>query len=408
MPTLLSINNYYYRRGGAEVVFLEQNRLLEAAGWQVAPFAMQHQKNLPSPWSEYFVEEIEFGEDYSLWGKLQRIPKVIYSTEARRKLSGLLSVVKADIAHAHNVYHHLSPSILSLLQQRGIPTVLTLHDLKIACPAIQMLAHDGICERCKGGKLYNVVSHRCIKGSLALSSLIMLESGMHRLMGSYRRQVDRFVVPSRFYIEKLVEWGWERERFHYIPNFVDVATYQPEYKPGKAFLYFGRLGREKGVATLIKAAALAQVPLAIAGTGPEEATLRKLAAESGGEVSFHGYLTGTALREVIQQARACVLPSEWYENAPMSVMESYALGTPVIGAAIGGIPELIREGETGISFASGSVEGLATALRTMADASADHLIEMGRHGRRWVEADFNSDRYRERLLALYRSMGAKV
>ena len=113
MPTLLSINNYYYRRGGAEVVFLEQNRLFETAGWSVVPFAMQHPKNLASPWSKYFVDEIEFGEEYSVWEKLLKVPKVIYSLEARRKLGALLNDAKPDIAHAHNVYHHMSPSIFS-------------------------------------------------------------------------------------------------------------------------------------------------------------------------------------------------------------------------------------------------------------------------------------------------------
>lgn len=408
MPTLVSINNYYYRRGGAEVVFLEQNRLLEAVGWQVVPFAMQHRNNLPTPWSDYFIDEIEFGEEYSWWDKLRRVPKVIYSLEARRKLAELLDKVDGSIAHAHNIYHHLSPAILSLLKQRGIPTVLTLHDLKIACPAMQMLAHDGICERCKDGKIYNVVAHRCIKGSLGLSSLIFLENAVHRGLGTYQRHVDRFVVPSRFYIDKLVQWGWARERFHYLPNFVDTAVHQPEFRPGKTFLYFGRLGHEKGLATLIKAAAHAQVPLALAGTGPEEAGLRKLAAELGSEVSFLGYLTGAALHNVIRTARASVLPSEWYENAPMSVLESYALGTPLIGASIGGIPELIREEETGLGFASGSVEELAAAMRKMADWSDARVVEMAHNGRRWVESDFTAGRYRERLLTLYREMGASI
>jgi glycosyltransferase involved in cell wall biosynthesis len=165
MSTLLSINNYYYYRGGAETVFLEQNKLLERQGWKVVPFAMHHPKNMSTPWSAFFVDEIEFGQDYSFAQKLLRAPKVIYSIEARRKLNRLLNQVKPDVAHAHNIYHHISPSILSLLKGRGVPTVLTLHDLKIACPAYHMLAPDGICERCKGGHLYNVVANRCIKGS---------------------------------------------------------------------------------------------------------------------------------------------------------------------------------------------------------------------------------------------------
>lgn len=245
MPTLLSVNNYYYNRGGAESVFLEQNRLFESQGWNVVPFAMQHPKNLPTPWSRYFIDEIEFGQRYSLLQKIARAPKVIYSFEARRKLASLLEAVEPDICHAHNIYHHLSPSILGLLHGRGIPTVLTLHDLKIACPAYNMLAADGICERCKGGRLYNVLSHRCIKGSAALSAVVMAESMLHRWLGSYRHCVSRFVVPSRFYIDKFCEWGFPRALFSHVPNFVDVGSYTPDFTPGRAFVYFGRVSRER-------------------------------------------------------------------------------------------------------------------------------------------------------------------
>lgn len=405
MNCLLSINNYYYRRGGAEVVFLEQNHLFEEIGWDVVPFSMRHAKNLASPWQDWFVDEIEFGEDYSLFQKLINAGKITYSFEAGRKVAGLVQRVKPAIAHAHNVYHHISPAIFGRLKALGVPTVLTLHDLKIACPAYKMLTHDGICERCKGGAIWNVVVHRCIKNSLPLSAVIMVESAVHRLLGCYSRHVDRFVVPSRFYLEKFVEWRWPRERFAYVPNFVDSAALQPRGMPGRSFVFFGRLGPEKGLATFVRALALAGASGWIVGTGPEEDRLRRLATETGADVEFLGYRTGEALFDTIRNARAMVLPSEWYENAPMSVMEAYALERPVIGAAIGGIPELIREGETGAVFPSGDAEALAARLREFAAMSDDEILAMGKAGRGWVERDFTAERYRERLLELYRGMG---
>jgi glycosyltransferase involved in cell wall biosynthesis len=145
MPTLLSINNYYYRRGGAEVVFLEQNRLFEEIGWQVVPFAMHHPNNLASDWDDYFIDEIEFSSEYSLLDKASRAVKIIYSVEARKKIAALTTKVQPSVAHAHNVYHHISPTIFGKLKALGIPTVLTLHDLKIACPAYKMMNHDGVC-----------------------------------------------------------------------------------------------------------------------------------------------------------------------------------------------------------------------------------------------------------------------
>lgn len=407
MPTLLSVNNYYYRRGGAETVFLEHNQMFEQAGWKTVPFAMKHPRNQPSEWSGYFVEEIEFGSEYSLLQKLAMVPKVIYSVEARQKLSRLLDAAKPDICHAHNIYHHISPSILGLLHERGVPTVVTLHDLKIACPAYNMLAPDGVCERCRGGRLYNVALNKCIKGSRMLSSVVMAESVLHRALGSWSRCVDRFVVPSRFYVDKFCEWGYPRERFAHIPNFIDISQYAAGAQPGEAFLFFGRLSREKGVATLIRAAAQAGVALDIAGTGPQEEELKALAQSLQARVRFLGYLSGAGLHEAIRAARAVVLPSEWYENAPMSVLEAYAFGKTVIGANIGGIPELIRTGTTGWLFPSGDSEALAAVLREAAALPADSLMAMGADARLWVESDFSSTRYMERMRELYRGLGVQ-
>jgi glycosyltransferase involved in cell wall biosynthesis len=376
-------------------------------GWRVAPFSMRHSNNIDSPWSDYFVEEIEFGSSYSLWEKLRRVPKVIYSLEARRMVRKLLEVFPADICHAHNIYHHISPSILQLMKQQRIPTVMTLHDLKLACPAYNMLASDGICERCRRGRIYNVLRHRCIKGSAALSAVVMTETLLHRVLRTFERYVDRFVVPSHFYITKLAEWGWDRSRFAYVPNAIDSQAFIPDYAPGTSFMYFGRLSREKGISTLIKAASIAGVPLTIAGTGPDENLLHALSNASGAKVTFLGYLKGQALHDAIRSSRAVVLPSEWYENAPLSVMEAYALGKPVIGAAIGGIPELIRDGETGITFESGSVHELAEVLARFSCLPDQSISDMGHAGRSWMEEEFSMNQYGVRMLSLYRELGVQ-
>jgi glycosyltransferase involved in cell wall biosynthesis len=408
MPTLLTINNYFYYRGGAETVFLEHNRIFEALGWNVVPFAMKHPRNLASEWSKYFIDEIEFGEQYSVAEQLKRVPKVIYSVEARHNLARLLDRAQPDVCHAHNIYHHISPSILGLLKRRGIPTVMTLHDLKIACPAYNMLANDGICERCRGGRFYNVVAHRCIKRSTALSAVVMLEALLHRMLGSYSRCVSRFAVPSRFYIEKLSEWGMPAELFRHVPNFVDVDSYTPQFEPGSIFVYFGRISREKGLATLIRAVAAVGCELAVIGTGPDLEAMRNLAVEIEAKVFFPGFLRGAELHDAVRSARAVVLPSEWYENAPMSVLEAYALGKPVIGARIGGIPELVRENETGMCFTSSDESSLGAVLRDMIRRPDAELQQMGRNARSWVAAEFTAEIYRERILHLYRELGVNT
>jgi glycosyltransferase involved in cell wall biosynthesis len=405
VSTLLTINNYFYPRGGSETIFFEHNRLFQNLGWEVVPFSMQHPGNLSSPWSKYFIDDLEMHGDYSLLEKLRRVPKVIYSFEARQRLGQLLEQVTPDIAHGHNIYHHISPSILGLLKQRGIPTVLTLHDLKIACPAYNMLTRDGVCERCKGGRIYNVVTNRCIGGSAMMSLVVGIEALVHKVLGSYSRCVDLFVVPSRFYVEKFCEWGMPRKLFRHIPNFVDLGNFRPEYAPGGYFLYFGRVIRHKGVTTLIRAAARSGVRLQIAGTGPELEECRALASELGANVIFRGHLSGTELHDTIRAARAVVLPSEWYENAPVSVLEAYAMGKPVIGARIGGIPELIRDGDTGLSFSSGDVANLAAVLADFSSRRDSELEAMGRSGRQWVAQDFTAEMYQQRMLAAYRELG---
>lgn len=402
---LLSINNYHYRRGGSDVVYLEHAALMEELGWENGFFSMQHPKNFDTPWSRYFVDELEFGHAYGLADKLGMAAKVVYSFEAQKKLKQLLQDFRPDVAHLHCIYHHLSPSILSTLSAAGVPTVMTAHDLKIACPAYKMLNDGGICERCKDGSVLNVVKHRCVRGSLGASSIVAVESLLHRRLNTYQKYLDKVVVPSRFFMEKFIEWGWPRDKFVYIPNYVDASRFEPDYAAGDYFLFFGRLAVEKGGATLLRAAHAAGVKLRMVGTGPEQEALLALQAQLQGDVEFLGYKTGADLHALIRGARAVVLPSEWYENAPMSVLESYAFGKPVIGAAIGGIPEMIDEGETGWTFESRNVDQLADVLRRV-QALPDAAVERaGRAGRALVEQRFNRAGYVSATLQLYADLG---
>jgi glycosyltransferase involved in cell wall biosynthesis len=402
---LLAINNYFYRRGGAESVFLDHIDLFVAAGWDVVPFAMRHPANLPSAWSDYFVAELEYAGLGGPITKARQAAKVVFSLEARRKIRALIGRAPPTVAHAHNVYHHISPSIFGALKAEGVPLVMTAHDLKLACPAYKMLSQGRVCERCHGGRIHNVLLHRCVKESAVVSGLVFLETLVHRSFGLYRDTIDRLVAPSRFYRDKLVEWGWDAGRIAYIPNCIDAAQYPLAQHEGDYFVYAGRLAPEKGLTTLVRAAALSRQRLVLAGSGPEEPALRKLARDLGADVAFTGHLDKPALKRLIGEARALVLPSEWYENAPVSILEAYALGRPVIGTRIGGIPELVADGETGILVEPGNAALLAEALATLASLSSIARAGLGAAGRDWVGREFSPGHYRDRTMALYEGLG---
>ena len=282
---------------------------------------------------------------------------------------------------------------------------MTAHDLKIACPAYKMLNDTGVCEMCKGGNLLNVVRHRCVRDSLGASAIVMVESMVHRMLNTYQGKLNKVVVPSRFFMEKFIEWGWPRDKFAYIPNYVDSSRFEPAYEPGDYFLYFGRLAPEKGVVTLMRAAKAAGAKLKIAGTGPVEAELHALQAVLAGNIEFLGYRSDAELHALIREARAVVLPSEWYENAPMSVLESFALGTPVVGARIGGIPEMVIDGETGWTFESRDVDDLTALLSRVMGMTQAQVGDAGRNARNHVATNFNRAGYLQSTLELYASLG---
>ncbi len=414
-PTLLLINKFYHDvgpAGGVGRYLVQQEQDLRARGWDVVPFAMKDEHARPSPWDRFFVK----ARDYSRprWDGGDAL-SLIWNREAANRLDALLREVKPDVAHLHNIYHHLSPSILPVLRRHGIPAVMTLHDLRLLCPAIHMLRRGEVCERCRGDRFHQAVLGRCVKDSRAASLLAAVETAHHTTRRLYRRTVSRFLCPSAFYARKFAEWGWPADRLTHLPNFVDLDAWRPSGAPtGDGYLYFGRLSQEKGLTTLLQAHELwarhagatgaPPVPqLRLAGSGPQDAELRTLAGGlTAGRVEFLGPLTPDRLREELARARFTVLPSQWYENGPLALLESLAAGVPVVGADIGGIPEHLRDGVDGVLFAPGDPAALAAAL-----ARADALPPCSRdEARRTAEQRYARASHMDRLEALLREAAA--
>jgi lipopolysaccharide/colanic/teichoic acid biosynthesis glycosyltransferase len=401
MPKLLSIHNYHFRHAGSDVLFLAHDELFRERGWETAIFSMHHRENLPSRWSEYFVEEIDLGRQYSLAKKIHLAAKVLYSREARTQLRRLIYRFRPDVVHVHNVYHHISPSIFPILRELGVPIILTAHDYKLACPAYKMFDGKAVCEQCKGGHLLPLLRKRCVHDSVALSALVAAETALHRRLKYYENCIDRIVCPSQFLLEKLVAWGWSREKLVHIPNCFDSDGWSPCFDAGGYFLYFGRLSPEKGVSTLLRACAITNRPVKIVGTGPSGDELRKLSQQLGAPADFVDHLPKLELAEQIRGCRAVVLPSEWYENAPLAILESFACGKPVIAARIGGNPELVREGVNGWLYNPRDSHSLAECLDRAWTMSDSEIEELGRAAHEFVSHQFSASRYYKETTRLY-------
>ena len=406
---ILMMNNFNYARGGAENVFLSEIDLLKKNGHDVTVFSRRHPRNQQAAFSRYFPSEM-VTDAVTLSAKgLRSLLGLFYSPESKRRLMALLDTIEVDVAHAHNIYARLTTSVLDALTRRGVPTVMTLHDYKVICPNYKLMHHGRICEDCRGNGYYHAVLNRCHKDSLAASAIYGLETYFNFLFNKYRGNVWRFISPSRFLKDKLIEFGWPGDRIEHIPNFMPVGDFEPSYAPGEYFLYIGRLSTEKGIETLIKAFSHlenAGARLKIAGEGPLGGQLKQKAA-SDSRIVFCGYLSGASLEETTRKALAVVVPSEWYENAPLSVLEAMAYGKPVIGARIGGIPEMIEDGSSGFLYEPGDAGALTRAMCKISGMEAAAVEAMGRRARRKVEEEYNADLHYQRLAALYRKAAGR-
>jgi len=398
---VLFVNKFFYERGGAVAVFFDTARLIESFGHKAILFAMSHPQNLRSPYSRYFVSNVDFDEPGPLFERIKAAGRILYSLEAKRKIDALLKNERPHIVHLHNIYHQISPSILHTIKAHGLPIVMTLHDYKMVCPTYNMLTNGKPCERCRRGRFYWCLIKRCNRRSLLRSAVNVLEMYLHHRILHIYDLVDVFISPSLFLKEKVQEMGFEGE-IHYLPNFIEPGKFLPCYDYGeKSLVYFGRLSPEKGLFTLLEAVGGLDMKLKIIGDGPLRKDLEMLVSQKGlDNVSFLGYKGGEELKGEIQKAVAVVLPSRWYENSPRSIIEAFALGKPVIGSRIGGIPELVRDGETGLTFEPGNAQDLRAKIKEIL-TNPDRVVEMGKKARGFVEEELNAQKHYKALMEIY-------
>lgn len=392
---VLFANKFFFLNGGSERVLFQERAFLLNRGVHVVDFSMVDHRNFGSPHSHLFVSHVDYRNAGGIWHKLKSGARFIHSKEAVDKIERLILEERPDIAHLHNIYHQITPSIIPVLKRHKVKVVLTLHDGKLVCPSYLMLNKGETCTACGGRHFWKPVAKGC-QGSITRELLLMFEAYWHKWKGSYDG-VDVFIAPSQF-IGDLISQRVPRKKIRVLHNGINVDEFVSRNNDEGYGLYFGRLSKEKGVETLLEAHKTLGNGLALklVGTGPMEDELRSMYPEA----EFLGYKEGDQFRDIISQCAFVVVPSEWYENCPMVVLEAMAMGKPVVGSRIGGIPEQIEDGKTGLLFDMGNASELGKKMKLLSENPSMRL-ELGRAARKKLEAEYSLKDHCQGLLELY-------
>ena len=388
---ILLANKFYYRRGGDCIYMLNLEKLLKAHRHEVAVFAMDYPENLDTPWKKYFPKNMS---------KLMAFTRPFGSHEVKSTFKKLLDDFKPDVVHLNNVHTQLSPVMAELAHQWGIKVVWTLHDYKLLCPRYDCLKNGKtICETCFNGDKKACLDNKCMKGS-KLASFIGYKEAVTWNRERLEACTDVFICPSQFMADKMVQGGFSKSKMQTLCNFIDVekckfsstdGTDDVELLPKKEdyYCFIGRLSHEKGAKTLIEAANQLPYKLVIIGGGPLMNELKSVAHTN---IEFVGFKQWNDIKQLVGKARFSVIPSEWYENNPLSVIEAQCLGTPVLGANIGGIPEL-----TDYTFSSGNIADLKTKIEKMWNSEFDYqqIASDAQHR-------YDAETYYDKLINIYK------
>jgi len=378
---ILLVHNYYERPGGESGVFENLLRLLQRVGQEVEVYSRQNSEILG--FSRKDKALLGVGAFFSLrtWSEVKAL--------VRRK--------RPAVAMVQNVFPLISPSVYSALRSEGIPTIQLVYNYRFVCPDAQLFSSGEICERCVLGNHWHAVARKCYRDSRFLSAWYAANLKLHRVLGTFARNNDLFIIPDHFLGTRLIKGGIPAHKIRRNVNPFFVEDYQPCYEPGEFILYVGRLVRQKGVFTLVRAMSHLSEEgpsLYIVGDGESRGELETLVStlKLQNRVKLLGPRWGKDVQSLIKSSRFLVIPSEWYDNLPLILCQAYAMAKPVIVSAINGIPEYVENGVDGLLFEAGNAEGLAQCIdRLSADTSM--LCMMAKNARRKAETVFDYQAY---------------
>lgn len=397
---ILLINNCHFKRGGADIAYFNTGELLKQKGHQVFYFSTLSEKNTKDKYDKYFLPQTDIRNN-STTKKISAVPSFIYNRKASILLEKYIEEIKPDIAHIHLFMGGLTSSILSVLKKNRIPIIHTVHDYRLICPSYLMLnGKNEICEACIDKSYINCIINKCSENKLTQSTILAIDAYFRKYLIKPKTYINRFVFVSKFILSKHVEFDRDYQHkstliYNFIPNLQEFENCDIK---GDYILYYGRLSKEKGITNLIEAAESCKIKLLIVGTGP---LFNKENKTKSDYVLFLGYKSGNELWSLVKNASFIVVPSEWYENNPLTILEAYALGKPVIGARIGGIPEIIKDGETGYLFKSGDLESLKSILIKTEQITQINYKKMSDSARHFAEENFNPENHYNNLISTY-------
>ena len=388
---ILLANKFYYRRGGDCIYTMNLEKMLKEKGHEVAVYAMQYPENEKSEWSRYWPTNMT---------KLDAFTRPFGARQVIKGFTRLMDDFKPEVVHLNNIHTQLSPVIAKIAHEKGARVVWTLHDTKLVCPCYTCTRDGKWCTECFTDKKA-VIRHQCMPGGLpgAVIGYLEAQKWNKEVLQEY---VDLFLPPSKFMMDTCVEGGYKPEKFRVLCNFIDVTKVKglkrEEVKglKGDYYVYLGRVNEVKGVRTLCKAAAQLDKRLIVIGGGELLPELQKTYVDCK-KIEFKGQMQWEEFMPILRGARFMVLPAEWSENNPLTVIESQSLGTPVLGARIGGIPELIDEGVSGMTFTSGDVEDLKDKIKEM----FNHEFDYDAIAKNAIER-YSSEAYYEKLMKYYK------
>lgn len=381
MRVLTLCNDYRSRCNGELRVVTATRELLESRGVE-----------------NILIVRSSKGLDASLRGKVRAFVSGPYSRAAYREISRSLAELRPDVVHAHNLYPLLSPSVLAACRHAGVPVVMTVHNFALTCPTWHHFHRGRVCERCLGGREYSCLLHNC-RGNLLESAAYALRTVVARKLRLFHENVTMLVALTRFAGRRLAAAGFAPERISVLPN-PAPAVGGPSGDPAKGeyVAFAGRMSEEKGVGTLLAAIARSpEIELRLAGEGP----LRdRLGVAAPANARFAGFLANGDLSEFYRRARFLVVPSLWFEMCPMVILEAMAHGVPVIASRIGGLPELVHDGVTGMLFSPGDEADLARAI-TALWRDPELCRRLGRAAGEAAAREHGRDAYLDQLMAIY-------